>query len=303
MVFIRTIIKQSDNGIASHVYEHIVGNYLTIEFARLGYQNLLDYELTADTYDGIIVIRLEAYSRRVVNKFNFLLHTLTLDEDKIHIAIEQVQCEYERQEKIDFLKLTKFLDELHSQPWTPWNRFGLTKPIEHNNARMFMTSLGGFGQKTASSFQHFDFTYTIEDCPYELKTLAVYILQIIGLNTIAHLNDELKYFYDTKDEWAEYQTLVGYSHRISVRKSRRVSLETLQSYADKSRTELQTDRSIKKIARYIKRDMAQPFPYFNRESIFAKSYQLMGAAEMDHMATAQNIRTILDKVTIAVAKT
>lgn len=302
MSFIRTFIKQSTQGIASHVYEHMVADYLTSRFLQQSYMQLLDYELSAKTYDGIVVIRFETRSRALLTLFGSLLKSFSFTQQMVKVAIEQIECEYERSATIDLPKLTKSLRALQTTAWQEWKDVTITKPIEQDDARSLMTSLGGFGRKSSASFECFDITYTVENCPYELKTLAVYILQIMGLGVIDRLYTGIKYCYDSDDEWAEYQTLVGYSHKVTVRKDRHLSPTILQKYIDETYALLCTNKGIKKITRYVKHDMAQPSPYFSTESLFAKSYQVAGGAQVNTMVTARNVQIILESIKMEIIR-
>lgn len=296
MKHIRTYIKQSNNGITGHVYEHVVANHVVKELSQLGYKQLLHYELNAHTYDGIVVIEFETYSMSILRKFNKLLANVNINAKSIKVAVGQIESEYERKSKINLSKLSRSLRVLRNSPWVRQEDFGFTKPIDSDDARKLTTHVGGFDRKSTSRFNHFDVTYVVEDCSYELKTLAVYVVQIVALNYIDQVCADFESMYDAGDEWAEYQDTVGYSHTLTAPKSLSLKAEMLEQHFISKYAITETDAFIDQVCAYIKRDITQPYPYFSHESIFAKSYQLVGTKVLKQTITRENIRSVIKSI-------
>ncbi|MBM3209819.1 hypothetical protein FJZ39_00540 [Candidatus Saccharibacteria bacterium] len=296
-----TYIKQSNNSAVAHVYEHVIANHITRQL--LGHKNyqLIDYELNADTYDGIIVLRITTDSAHLVNVFNKIILTPYIPLTEIEIAVEQIQCEYERSSDIDITKLSDTVKSLHKSPWTKREDFTISQPVS-DEARTLTTQLGRFRRRIPQSFDHFDVTYTITDCPFELKTLGVYCLQIIGLNFIDKIYIDFKYCYDAGDQWAEYQSLAGYPHIITARKARNFSQKDFQKLLDKFLQTTIDDNFITKTRSYIEKDLSNPFPYFNQKSLYAKSYHVIGDKDLKQMVSEENVRLLFKKITATVVK-
>lgn len=298
----RTYIKQSPNGIVSHVYEHVVASHVLKALSAHGYQQLLDYEFSAKTFDGIVVLRIDTYSKRVLARFRTALDGAAISSRSVGVAVTQIACEYERLEKIDSKSLERFVKDLHATPWVRSENYTHSKRISTADARELFTSIGGFGAKSKKSFHQYEFTYTITHCPYELKPLAVYVLQIIGLNQIDHLSETIERCYDAGDTWAEYQDGVGYAHTVTTPRDVVLTQTELDASSAENLASFVTKKGVRKIATYIKRDQSAPFPYFSVESLFAKSYQVIGRRGFAQHLSHDSIRRILEMIEVSSIK-
>lgn len=294
----RTYIKQSDNGIASHTYEHVVADHVLKTLLEHGYQQLLDYELSAHTYDGIIVLRFDTYSRKTLRVFTEALKSCRVTPSKVAVAITQIACEFQRNENLNRKTLVSLVRKIHADNWISSQEYAHTLPVQTKDARELVTSIGGYTKKSTKDFQQYEFTYTIKDCPYELKSLAVYVLQIIGLNQIGLLTNSIKTCYDSGDHWAEYQELVGYAHTLTVPSDQPLSQEELDQYIQDTLSTMSSKKSMQKIVRYVRRDRLETFPYFSFESLFAKAYQVTGTQGFKQTTTLKNVQTILDNLEV-----
>jgi hypothetical protein len=172
----------------------------------------------------------------------------------------------------------------------------VSNPIT-KEARELKSSVGGFGRSVKRDFETFEFVYAIEDCPYELKTIAIYILQVIGLIQIDGFILKFKKSYDSGDHWAEYQNLVGYLHNLTVHSDSKVGLKSVEKQFASALLLINDDpKLLKKIKKFIDRSLKSEHPYFSLESTFAKSYQIMGTRYLRQKNNVKNIAALIEKI-------
>jgi hypothetical protein len=296
MKYLRTYIKQSENSVVAHIYEHIVANQAISDLYNKGLFRLLDYELVAENFDGIIVIRVETYDRKTLGLIDKLIHTATFGALEIKNAIGQIEAEYKRKGEFDLKKLTGELRMLDQLAWTLSKDLVVTNPIT-KLARQSKTNVGGFTRSAKREFTSFEIVYTIEDLPFELKTIAIYLLQIVGFIQIDGFYLTFKQSYDTGDEWAEYQELVGYLHNLTVSKDSKVTLEKVEKQFARTLQMMNSDgKLLKKIHKYINRSLKSEYPYFSLGTTFANAYQITGDTYLSKYNSIKNIAAIIKKI-------
>ena len=297
MKYSQTYIKQSSVGTVGHIYEHIAVNSIISSLYSKGTYRLLDYELDANTYDGIVVVRIETHNRTLLLRIVAMLKNTEVKKIDVKNALGQIESEYKRKSEFDTKKLMAELQKLNEQKWVSLRHFELTNSIT-KDSRELTSSIGGFNRSAKRDFKTYEIIHEIEDCPYELKTIAVYVLQALGFMYIDGLTEKTKHSYDASDEWAEYQDLVGYLHNLTVPKLGSVTDSSIEKIIVNIDQMIMKDKKIvKKIKKYISRNIKAEFPYFSLSSIFAKSYQIAGSKYTETLNSDENILFVLKKIT------
>ncbi|HEY8885890.1 MAG TPA: hypothetical protein VIM31_00090 [Candidatus Microsaccharimonas sp.] len=296
MKYSRTYIKQSNSGVVGHIYEHIAANQMINELYTRGLYRLLDYELVAETFDGIIVLRIETYQQKTMRIMNKVLSTVSFSTSHIKNAIGQIEAEYKRKSEFDTKELSNQLLALQQVPWTLSKDFRVSQPIT-KRARELKSSIGGFGRLAKRDFKEFEIVYKIEDCPFELKTIAVYILQVAGFIQIDGFYLKFKQSYDSGDQWAEYQDTVGYLHFLTVAKTSNLDLKKVEKqFTDTLKLMNNDEKILGKMQKFIDRSLKSEYPYFSLASSFANSYQIVGAKYLRRYNSVKNITALIEKV-------
>lgn len=296
MKYSRTYIKQSEVGIVGHIYEHIVANQIIKALYAKGIFRLADYEIIPETFDGIVVIRFDTYSMKVLRLFEKILKSATFELVDIKLAIGQIEAEYLRKSTFDIKTLAQKLKAFHEEAWVLRKDYVITRPIA-KNAGSLKSNFGGFEKNAKRQFEFHHFAYVIKDCPYELKTIATYILQIVGLIQIDGLTQRFKNSYDAGDEWAEYQDLVGYMHTLVTHKDAKISLKNLEKQFSHTLSMLNKDETfIRKIHKFITRNLEDQDQYFPLGNIFANTYQITGNAYVKKYVTEKNIAKLIELI-------
>lgn len=302
MKYSRTYIKQSNIGVVGHIYEHIVADSVITKLYNKSIFRFLDYELNASTLDGIVVIEIESYNRTILRTISKVLNEVNLTKTNIKNAIGQIESEYKRKSEFDIKKLSDALAAVHQLPWVKSENYPISTPIT-KEARELKSSVGGFTASAKRAFKTYEIVYDIEDCPYELKTIAVYLLQVLGFIQIDGLIAKFQYSYDDGDEWAEYQDLVGYLHFLTIPAASHVTVEQIEKQFERTIQLLNNDKTfLKRVKKRIDKDMRESQPYFSKASIFAKSYQLVGAKFLRAHTTQENIALLTEKINYSINK-
>ncbi len=294
-----TLIKQSAFHSVGHIYEHIIADKINDFFMVQRYAPLLDYELNANTYDGIIVISVEAAHETMITGLLSILESVRIDSDDITAAVNQISSEYERLVQYDVPELLDEVHELHTLPWTMREDFLRSNPI-NDDARELNSKLIQFSNTSPHSFAEFSVTYRVKECPFDLKPLAVYLLQALALSEINVMVQRIRNCYDSGDEWAEYQDLVGYSHKFRMLKKDMYSIDELRSIEAGFREVILTSEFSRRLKNYLTEHAADPIPYFNTKNLYAYSYQVIGHRGWKDIVSDNNIDTILKKLDVEI---
>lgn len=296
MAYSKTLIKQSTTGIGGHIYEHVVVNQLGELLMEQNCLPVLDYILEAKTYDGIVVLSIEANAKEITDFVEKGLTTIPISERAVQAAAEQISAEYERLYQADIKELTKEIRSIHTDPWQDQQSLLFTEPIT-DEARGFDSREAGYSRRSPRSFYAIDFVYTIKNCPYELKPLAVYVIQILALVFINQLYQKLENCYDAGDEWAEYYTeLVGYSHCLRCPKKLQIGAKELRQLFDETKQQIINNDFAARLVRFIKKQANRSETYFSTSHLYAYSYMLIGSQGWYKIATEKNVAYILERL-------
>ncbi len=290
-------IKQAKSGVIGHVYEHVIANSLESMFNAVGVLPVLDYKLDAYTYDGIVILFVEFNKHSLIDSVNVVLNSADLLSKSIEMAVAQVSCEYERLASFEPSAMFAEMRQLHALPWSARDDFTRTKPIT-DLARELASPYLTYGRYSTGSFVEYSIAYRLEDCPFELKPLAVYIIQMLAVAQIRLMYETVEYCYDSGDEWAEYQDIVGYSHSFRIPKNKGITIEEFTALEAKNRQAIVAQDFVHRLSHYILTDVSSEYPYFSTGVMFANSYQIIGQKGWQDIVTDQNIQVLLDKLTV-----
>ncbi len=294
-MYTKILIKQAENGIVGHIYEHVVANIVVDRLFAEGFFRLVDFDLVAKSDDGIVTLRIETSNRPLLKRITAYIQTLSYKKTDINVAIDQIAAEYKRDFSFNWGTLTTALATMHARPWSNMKDFTVSAPIT-KQARELKTTLGGYGRRNKSKFRNFTFTYQVKNCPYELKSLAVYIIQIVAQNQIDALYRQVKNCYDAGDGWAEYQDLVGYFHELTIPKTSHVDIGHLRKHSHQLQVLVESPIFIRKIQRFIRKDLDAPCPLFSPQGMFTNAYQMVGSRYIKRYVTHKNVAYILSKI-------
>lgn len=298
MKYYQRYLKQTRLALDAHIYEHLFADFVDQALIKKGFFRLVDYTLYADTYDNIIVMNIHTSSIRLhlfVKKL-FKQH-LDFDDRAIDDVISQLEAEYAMKLHVDKTKVAATVQQISRQAWTDEDSWGISKKIGQINTNHLSA-----GKTSLDSFKYYSFVYEINDCPYELKTLATYLVQAIALNQVSLVSSLIGQAYDNGDEWAEYQDLVGYSHTFCLPKESEYDLSAMKSIELKNRSLITTDEFVRKLIRFVKSESKSTFQYFPDKSKYANSYQFVGKKYLRSIATEENVRKLLSKLKVEVAQ-
>ncbi len=217
-----TYWKQAENGLISHVYEHIASTYITEYASSRGYYFIADFDHWAKTYGTMLYLDFNTYSHEVHHLLQEAFSEFQKDSithEKALNAARQVASEYER--PLMFLEesFIKKLQELHNLPWVDIDEFTVELASEETSVNTVFHSSGiRYGRRTPKSFNTLTLHFEIHKKAYEnnpaMKGLAVLVTQLIALNVHAFLNNNYVY-YDKGDEWDWAAEIVAYRTYLS----------------------------------------------------------------------------------------
>ncbi len=299
MNYSKTLIKQANTGVCGHIYEHAIVDIINKSLFDDGILKLLDYQLDARAYDGIVVLSFGSNNQDTIDKIKSIAQSSIISKDGIESAIVQVSCEYERLPFFNTTAINDEIQQIHEQKWADYDSFTATSPITEL-ARSMKCSSGHFGHKSPNDFLEHSIIYRIDDCEYDLQPLAIYVIQALALTQINLLYEKIKECYDAGDEWAEYQNLVAYSHNIRIPKSSQLSIEMLRDIEIKNRNIIKSSNFEKKLVDYVLSQSTLDHPYFSNSVMFANSYQVIGKKGWENISTIKNVELLLDKINVTV---
>lgn len=301
MKYTKVYIKQAKTHVAGHVFEHVVANFIQKHLLDSGYLKLLDYRFWAYTDDGIVQIQFETQHQAVLAEFEKSIELVKVSEESVRVALKQISCEQEKLPNFKVSGLLKEVKEVANVAWVDYDNYNHSAPIQ-DQAKTLKSKSGEFGRKSPKSFQEYLVIYEIENCPFELKPLAVYVILGLALNQIIKLYSDLEDCYDSSDEWAEYQELVGYAHHLRVPKDSQIALPALQKLELTNRKEILAKNFTKKLSDYIKQQALLDNHYLTLSEMYACSYQYIGKAGWGEINTPVNIAKIINLLKIRVEK-
>ena len=302
MKYSKAIIKQTDYHMDGHIYEHIISNEVSRFLMKNGAIPVIDFEIYAHTLDGIVIIMIETNNKNLIKNILSHIEEYAINQNIVSETIEQISAEYERTYKVDLVKLTDKLNQIHKTPWSDrQNDLYFTKPIT-DIARGFNSKEIQYLRRRPSSFDNIQFIYKLHDCPFEVKPLAVYILQLIALTHINLLYQKLEYCYDSGDEWAKYQDMVGYLHNLRIHKKYKTTNDILLQLFSESKQYLLVNNFNSKLINYIKHESKLNSSYFTMENIFAFAYTIPGRKGLAKIANKKNIEYILNNLVVTVER-
>ena len=182
----------------------------------------IDYFLSADNYDGVVVINCKYCQEKTQLTFLELIQTPNATE-KIEKAIFQMACaKQSKPVEVNINKLEQIIHKHDSTEWKKLEELTNTAPITYGAWERKMPFLG-FSNEKSNNFYNFDIFYTLEQPIFELKPLTVAIIKNINDTVCSILNfkNHALACFLHNHFWAEYQyenrsNLVGLQQPITV---------------------------------------------------------------------------------------
>ena len=301
------LIKQHESFNIAHLYEHIIANKLINETAQIGLFNNFDYCISANVYDGIIVIEFKTNHKKVKELFKACLKKSNFKETEILKALNQISCEYELGFVYKLDNIVTELKTLSDKKWQKDSDLNITKEISEHGFNINKCKCLSFIKKRNVSFDKYSIKYKIIDLEYKLKPAAIYVLQLFALFQIDLLcNTEVTndILYDTGDEWAEYQfenncNLIGYAHFLNTN-SKNMNRKYLEDIFYNNINNTKKIKLIRMVTEYIKNESKNKIKYFKPEAIFKYSGFIVGDKYFSKI-TKKDIELIFDKIKIEIA--
>lgn len=298
MRYSKTLIKQSEYGINAHIYEHIVACAVARKLSLDGLFQPITYRLEADTYDGIVVLSIEADTSKLLQKIIKEVYDCQVTTQMVHAAIEQVSSEYERLYKVDIEQLKSDIEALHKTKWLDrQNSLLFTQPIT-DTARSLQSTAIDYYRINPRSFSEAEIIYKFVDCPFQLKPLVVYVIQALSLAQIDMMYTKIINCYDRGDEWAEYQDLVGYAHYLRFPKKSSIHPDKLRAIFDENYKYILENDFVAQLIKYIDSQSKLDFAYFSTSAMFTYAYSLIGEKGWQKVNTRKNIEYVLENLEI-----
>lgn len=302
MKFEARYFKQCDDWLYAHIYEHIISNAFTKYLTDSDYLENVDYDVHFKTIDELVYFIY--YSQRInISKLfiNFVKQYRPTQKD-LEAAVVQVSLEYSREIKfVDYKQLHVKMTELHEVKWNSFEDDVISSPIKKAKQSYKRKEIH-YGSEGSCRFVKFESVYDIPKCEYELQTLAVYVLQAIGLNIVNALYDKYDNIYDIGDNWAEYQNYSGYINNLVVESKSDITEKDIAQTQKKVISQLAKPDSVKRMTEFIRLDYSSSCRYFSTNDFYKNSYQLIGKKRFLKLATVENVSKLLQMIETDVVK-
>lgn len=218
------LIKQLENKNYGELYMRAKCNAISEQLFNKKIIYGIDYFLSADNYDGVVVINCRYCQEKTQLAFSELIQTPNAAE-KIEKAIFQMACA--KQSDLTEVNIDKLKQIIHKHDSTEWKKLEEltnTAPITYGAWERKVPFLG-FSNEKSNNFYNFDIFYTLDQPIFELKPLTVAIIKSIDdtIYSILNFKNHTLACFLHNHFWAEYQyenksNLVGLQQPITIYK-------------------------------------------------------------------------------------
>lgn len=272
----------------------MVADHITSSLLEYGFYPHIDYQLSANQYDGIVRIALYTSNKKVYKIFVNVLESHAFSSDDIVLAISQIEAELKMKAEYELGIVSNILCEAQNLLWVDYKNMGYTEyPVL--SARSYISSELSLHKKGAKAYKTTALSYDIHNCQVELRPLSLYV--ILSLSSVVRemLTAKQKYAYDCGDAWEHFSENIGYTNYITVPKNGTLTNDIIGIYSRVvkifSHTSLQ-----KRLVNYAKKDFCSVDPFYTDADIYASSGHFVGLKEFKKQATVENVKKILDKI-------
>lgn len=301
MKYHNIFIKQSEDWLHAHIYEHVVSNAFNNELRSLGYLRNVHYTSHAHVDDGILYIEVKSNVINVTKIFHSFIKEYKINNKDVKNAANQVAIEYRRELLYVKPGLVDDMEIINKLPWQYINEdFVTTQTVEWNMSHKRKNV--AYGKNKSLVCDNYEIVFEIQKCPYQLKTLAVYLLQAVGLITCDIMYEKLGTCYNDGDMWAEYQKSAGYILNIAIPKSITINPEKLLSLQKNAISLVSKPENITELINFIKQDYNSEYSYFGLDNIYKYTSQIIGQKRLCNIATKQNIAQLFSMIECDVVK-
>lgn len=294
------LYKQIDNGNIAHIYEHIVADVITAELLKNEFYRNLDYKFYASQDDGIVRLAIYTSNKKIYTIVKLALKNHKCTQKEIDDAISQISVEKEMLATCDMKLLLENIANLDRQAWLDFTAMGFTdSPSPY--ARQYKTKEISLTRQVKAKFSTYEITYEIDNCPKELRPLALYVLDSIGLSVIDIICRDYKDVYDAGDMWAvKHDNFVGYLNFLKFPKNKKYSKTIFKKYQKELIDIFSQPDIAKRIARYASSDFACVEPYFSDRDMYDRTGHFVGVKEFEKQATYENVLKIVNSIKLDV---
>lgn len=216
------LIKQLENKNYGELYMRAKCNAVIEELFDKKIIYGIDYSLSADNYDGVVIINCRYCQEKTRLAFSELMQTSNATE-KIEKAIFQMACAKQSEPtEVNIDKLEQIIHKYDNTEWKNIEELTNTAPITHGAWERKVPFLG-FSYEKSNNFYNFDIFYTLDQPIFELKPLTVAIIKNINdtICSILNFKNHAPACFLHNNFWAEYQyenksNLVGLQQPITI---------------------------------------------------------------------------------------
>lgn len=286
-------IKQLTYKNHGQVYLYLVANFL---YRKLFEQNLLsglDYQLTADNFDGLVAISCQSQPASI-QTITTLLNNLTFTEIDVKRALQQASCANQRRFQTDIQQLIEIFNQ--TTDWQSLDNFQSSQPISPK-AWSFSAPALNFSPKINRQYQTFDVFYSLDQSVFTLKPLTCEIIQALQeiVSSILYHDPQTPACYQLATFWAEYQyekssDLVGLQQQLRFQRGQ-ISSDQLTVRLSQILKQL-TERDL---AQCLFKKLQTGRTTLDYQTLFQASSQLVGSSYWGNIQLT-DIREILDSL-------
>lgn len=305
-----TYLKQSNLLNVGHVYEHIIYSKFEYNAFSQGMINGIDYNILGEVYKGIVHINIEYSDTMISDILLGAINSCNITVEDIKKAVNEISCEYKSPYECNFELLHNEINTLHKQPWTKQADLTITKPIIRSGWSLDNMPIIKFKKVVNKKYNVFSFTLNLKNIKFELKPLAMYLIQSISMAQISlfyNYTPELEACYGSGYDWAKWQfqydtDLVGHCREITVFSNQNLSVKYMKKLFDKNLQNLISKNFTKKFQSFILNETQERYKYFNNNEMMKYSGAIIGNKWHEKYCTIKNIEILLDKIEITVDK-
>jgi hypothetical protein len=303
-------IKQSSSLNVGHVYEHAIIKQFEVEAYRNGFLRGVDYDWDAETYDGIVSSSIMTNKKRLLTIFGRVLNESKINDMDIKKAVDEISCEYNSPYICDFNLLYNEIARLSNEKWIKYDDFLITAPVKEVGWSIKNSPVISFKKSKKLDYDVFSFAYSFKNVQFELRPLAVYLVQLLALAQIDFFYNRTPEFeacYDKGDEWAEWQfengsDLIGYSHRLTLFSRQKISTRNMRLIFDRNYKEIVDKGFVRKLIEFLKIESNRDYKYFSKKEMVKNSGALMGKKWFKEFCSSDNVNYLLDNMEITIKK-
>ncbi len=286
-------VKQFTHKNYGQVYLYLVADFL---YSKLFERNLLsglDYNLTADNFDGLVIVACQSQPT-LIQTIATLLNNLSFTKADIERATQQASCANQRRFQADSEQLMAIFNQ--NINWQSFDNLRSSQPIS-SEAWSFDAPALRFSPRINNQYQTFDIFYSLNQSVFDLKPLACEIIQALQeiVSSILYYDTQTPSCHQLATFWAEYQyekysDLVGLQQQLLFQQGK-MSVEQLSIKISEIFKRLVEQNLTQRLFKKLQAGQTA----LDYQTLFQASGQIVGSSYWNSIRLA-DISKILDTV-------